>query len=81
MSEEKKIIELKEDDLEKVTGGCNDFDWRPGYYLNPEPVDGLCIESSLMVLNTKVCSNCTHYIRPEGPCDLGHVCGNTYGQS
>ena len=67
----KKLHELTEEELAQVSGGntgtcyyeCN----HPGSYVNwhtgSKYGDG---EAG----STSACKECTHWIRPEGPCDL-----------
>ena len=66
------IKELKDEELKKVTGGggdkgvsCADFSWRSGYA--PTEYTGERHE-----IATMECSQCSHYQKPEGPCNLGY---------
>lgn len=65
MSEEKKITELKDEQLNKVCGGngdnfyCNDWVEDPKY-----PI--------VMGYDCHLCDNCANMKKPEGPCQLGH---------
>ena len=71
MSEENKTVELKDEELEQVSGGetfgtqadCPDHKYTNRGYIGN---------------SGKSCSNCTHFKAPEGPCNLGHSWWSMY---
>ena len=72
MSEEKKAIELKDEELKIVSGGnppvfhCDDWVEDSAHPLNYGSYDG------------RVCGTCIYTKRPEGPCKLGHAWFSLY---
>ena len=67
----KKLTELTDDELEQVSGGNTGTNYyechHPGSYVNWHT--GSTSGNGAGASDTS-CGTCTHWIRPEGPCDL-----------